>query len=365
MAAIEEISIEEAARDWRAFDEILDARSEAEFAEDHIPGAINLPVLRNAERAEVGTIYVQESRFRARKIGAAMVARNVAQHLETHLADKPGAYAPLVHCWRGGQRSRGMAIILQQIGWRVRVLAGGYRAYRRLVCERLYDSEPGFSAILLEGPTGAGKTEILARLSAMGAPVLDLEALAAHRGSIFGGDPAEPQPSQKAFESRIASALGEAIPEGAGDAALFLEAESSKIGRRLIPPTLWKAMLSAPAIAIEAPVEARARYSLARYAPIAADPARLALLLEKLIPLSGREQVRAWRAMAERGALEALAEDLLRRHYDPAYARSTRERRRPLIGTIRLPDLSPGALDQAAAEAMALASGFPQARAAG
>lgn len=354
MAPMEEVSIEEAARNWRAFDEILDARSESEFAEDHIPGAINLPSLSDAERAKVGTIYVRESRFLARKIGAAMLARNAARHLETHLADKPGDYAPLVHCWRGGQRSRGLAIILEQIGWRVRVLAGGYRAYRRRVTERLYEAEPWFGAVLLEGPTGAGKTEILERLGALGAPALDLEGLAAHRGSIFGGDPARPQPSQKGFESGVLSAL-EAQGAAAAEAPLFMEAESSKIGQRLIPPTLWKAMLAAPAIAIEAPVEARARYSLARYAEIAADPERLTTLLLKLTPLVGRERVAIWRALAEQGAFEELAEDLLRRHYDPAYARSGK-RGRPRLGTVRLRDLSPAELERAAQEVLEIAA---------
>src|SRR5579872_889772 len=169
-----------------AFDAIIDVRSPAEFAEDHVPGAISLPVLDDAERAEVGTIYVQDSRFRARRVGAALVARNVARHLETALADKDGAFRPLVYCWRGGQRSGAMATILSQVGWRTAVLAGGYRTYRRHVKARLYDETPPLKLVLLEGRTGTGKTAVLSRLAARGVQTLDLEGLAEHRGSVFG-----------------------------------------------------------------------------------------------------------------------------------------------------------------------------------
>ena len=122
------------------FDQVIDVRSPAEYAEDHLPGAISLPVLSDAERARVGTIYVQEDRFLARKIGAALVARNAAAHIEGPLADRDGGWRPLVYCWRGGQRSGAFTGILQQIGWRAETIAGGYRSYRRLVVAALYDS---------------------------------------------------------------------------------------------------------------------------------------------------------------------------------------------------------------------------------
>lgn len=346
---IQELTISEAAADWGAFDMVIDVRSPAEFAEDRIPGAVNLPVLDDAERAKVGTIYVQDSRFRARKIGAALVARNVARHLETALADKPGDFAPLVHCWRGGQRSRGMAIILDQIGWRVRTLAGGYKGYRARVVERLYEAEPWFEAVLIDGPTGVGKTELLARLAARGAAVLDLEGIAAHRGSVFGADPSRPQPSQKLFESLLLDRLGAALAAAPPGAPLFLEAESSKIGQRLTPPTLWKAMRAAPAIRLDAPIEARARYSLAAYADVAAEPSRLGHLLEKLIPLVGREQVASWSALAAAGEHLTLAEELMARHYDPSYARSGLRSRR-ILGRVKLAEIGEADLDQAAEE---------------
>ena len=179
-------------------DTIIDVRSPAEFAQDHIPGAINLPVLSDAERAKVGTIYKQDSSFMARKIGAALVAQNAARHLMGPLADKPGGWQPLVYCWRGGQRSGSFATILDQIGWRVQLLQGGYRSYRRLVVEKMYDTPLPHKLTLIEGGTGTAKTRLLHHLGQAGAQVIDLEGLANHRGSLFGARDGG-QPSRKRF----------------------------------------------------------------------------------------------------------------------------------------------------------------------
>ena len=187
-------------------DDIIDVRAPSEFAEDHIPGAINLPALTDEERARVGTIYVQQDRFLARKIGAALVSRNVAAHLEGPLADRDGGWRPMIYCWRGGQRSGSVGIIFDQIGWRVTVLEGGYKAYRRLVVEMLYDRSLGLRIVLIDGGTGTGKTQLLHHLAKGGAQVVDLEGLANHRGSNFGGW-SDGQPAQKMFESRLAEAL--------------------------------------------------------------------------------------------------------------------------------------------------------------
>lgn len=305
------------------FDEVIDVRSPSEFAEDHLPGSVSLPVLDDAERAEVGTIYVQEDKFKARKIGAALVSRNIAAHLKAHFAAKPRDYRPLVLCWRGGQRSGAMALVLEQIGWRVGVLDGGYRAYRRRVVERLYHAEPWFEAVLLGGPTGVGKTEVLRRLAERGWPTLDLEGLARHRGSVFGGQPGPPQPTQKRFEGAVLASL-DAAAAAAGP--VVIEAESSKIGDLLTPPVLWKAMLAAPRLTLEAPLEARARFLTREYASIAEDRAALDGLLLRLTPVCGGAQVDAWRALASAGDLQGLARGLIENHYDPAYRRSARKR---------------------------------------
>lgn len=302
------------------FDDVIDVRSPSEFAEDSVPGSINLPVLSDAERAEVGTIYVQTSKFSAKKLGARLISQNIAGHLGAHLRDKPADYRPLVLCWRGGQRSRSMAIVLSEIGWRAGVLSGGYRAYRRDVARRLYETPAPFAVALIDGPTGVGKTEVLRRLAERGAPVVDLEKLAGHKGSVFGSAPSGGQPSQKAFEGALVAAL-DAARNAAPGRPILMEAESSKIGERIIPPSLWKAMLAAPRVEISAPLAARAEFSAARYGWIAAEPERLAAILDSLAPIVGWETVRRWRSLARVGDLTALAQDLIGAHYDPAYAR--------------------------------------------
>ena len=209
------------------FDDIIDVRSPAEFAEDHVPGAINLPVLSDAERAEVGTVYVQDSPFKARKIGAALVAQNAARHLQGPLADRDGGWRPLIYCWRGGQRSGSFAAILSQIGWRAEVLEGGYKSYRRLVVDSLYERAFPAPVVLLDGNTGTAKTEVIARLPALGVQSIDLEGLANHRGSALGGQGA--QPSQKAFETALAMRVAALDPSR----PVVVEAESSRIRSRL------------------------------------------------------------------------------------------------------------------------------------
>jgi tRNA 2-selenouridine synthase len=332
------------------FDAIIDVRSPGEFADDHVPGALNLPVLDDEERARVGTIYVQESRFLARRIGAALVARNIARHLDGALADRPGSFAPLIYCWRGGQRSGAMATILDQVGWRVTVLAGGYRTYRRRVTAGLYDAEPGVRVVLLDGPTGVAKTDILARLAARGAQVIDLEGLAAHRGSLFGALPDAPQPPQKLFESRLFAALQALDPAR----PVVVEAESSKVGDLNLPPGLWKTMAAAPRIVLTAPVADRARYLLEAYGDIVRDRARLEDILERLPPHHGREQKALWRSLAEAGDYAALAESLIQAHYDPGYARSAKREARASLGEVDLSDLTPASREAAADRILAL-----------
>jgi tRNA 2-selenouridine synthase len=336
------------------FDAIIDARSPGEFAEDHIPGALNLPVLSDAERAEVGTLYVQSSRFLARRVGAAYVAANVSRHLATAMGDWPGSHRVLVYCWRGGMRSNAMAVILAQVGWRTSVLAGGYKTYRRRVSVRLYDGAPLPRVVLLDGPTGSGKTEVLGRLEARGVQTLDLEGLAAHRGSLFGDLPGRPQPSQKLFESRLLAALDRLDPER----PVVVEAESSKVGERMVPPVLWEAMTVAPRIALDAPAPARALYLAGAYADLAEDPARLAEGLARLPDRFGRKQLDDWRRLAREGAFADLALALIEAHYDPAYRRSARAAERPPLRTLALERLDAEGIDSAANELAGVVEGM-------
>ncbi len=303
------------------FDDVIDVRSPAEFAVDHIPGAINLPALSNAERAEVGTIYVQEDPFKARKIGAALVSRNMAAHLQGPLLDKDGAWRPLLYCWRGGQRSGSCSIILKEIGWRAETIEGGYLSYRRMVARALYDAPMPCPVVVIDGGTGTGKTRLLAHLAHQGAQTLDLEAMAQHRGSLFG-PMQDTQPSQKAFESQLAMGLAKLAP----DRPVFVEAESSKIGRLIVPPTLWQAMIAAPSLRLTAPLAARCEHLITAYPDMLCDPDKLEAVLKKLLRYHGHDKVRAWQALATSGEYTALVGELIQTHYDPRYRRFSRDK---------------------------------------
>jgi tRNA 2-selenouridine synthase len=241
-------------------------------------------------------------------------------------------------------RSGAMATILSQIGWRTAVLAGGYKTYRRRVTAKLYDEDLSLACVLLGGPTGSGKTELLARLASCGVQTLDLEAIAAHRGSVFGGFTQCAQPSQKLFESRLLAALDAFDPAR----PILIEAESSKIGDRMIPPALWKIMAAAPRIDVTAPLAERARYLVRAYADMIADLEALDAALAKLPVQISKKTRDAWRALAAQGEFEALAADLLAKHYDSAYDRATRQEERKLLGAIHLAGLAPNDLSSAA-----------------
>ncbi|WP_171228390.1 tRNA 2-selenouridine(34) synthase MnmH [Ruegeria sp. HKCCA4008] len=325
------------------FDTVIDVRSPAEFAEDHLPGAINLPVLNNEERARVGTMYVQESPFLARKLGAALVFRNAANHIEQHLSHHEGRWRPLIYCWRGGQRSGSFTWMLQQIGWRADVIDGGYRTYRRLVNAYLYDDPLPHRLVALDGYTGTAKTELLALLQARGVQVLDLEALANHRGSLLGERPGG-QPSQKAFESALAGALcamHTARP-------VVIEAESSKIGSLILPPSLWNALCAAPRVNITAPLEARAAYLVQAYDDILSDGDRLRDRLSPLRFHRGHEVVDGWMQLIEAGQKQVLTQALMEQHYDPAYAKSRRSRSVEVLADIEIALLNDAGLSEAA-----------------
>jgi tRNA 2-selenouridine synthase len=312
------------------FDDIIDVRAPAEFAEDHLPGAISLPVLDDDERARVGTIYKQVSPFTARKLGAALVARNAARHLEGPLADRPGGWRPLVYCWRGGQRSGSFATILGQIGWRVETLQGGYKAWRQTVVDHVYSAAFPAPVVVIDGNTGSGKTALLAEMARRGHQVVDLEGLARHRGSLFGGL-AGGQPSQRAFERGIALAtlgLDPARP-------VLVEAESSAIGLCRIPAGLWKAMARAPRIEIALEPAARAAFLVGAYPDLVTDPERTAGIIAALRPMHPGERIAEWTALAAAGRFAALAESLMRHHYDPRYARH-RARSSAPVATVAL-----------------------------
>ena len=300
------------------FEEVIDVRSPGEFSEDHFPGAINLPVLSDAERERVGTLYKQVSSFEAKKVGAALVSRNIAQHLEHHFADKPKSYRPLVYCWRGGSRSGSMTHILQKIGFGAMQLEGGYKAYRRHVIAELASLPPRLTYRVVCGPTGSGKSRLLQALASEGAQVLDLEALAAHRGSLLGALPDQSQPPQKSFESAIWFALTRFDPAR----PVFVESESKKIGSLRVPDTLMTAMRASPCVRLEVPLTARVRLLTEDYEHFLDDPETINRQLGYLAPLRGSDTVTAWQALANQQAWDQLVTALLEQHYDPAYFKS-------------------------------------------
>ncbi|MBI1890633.1 MAG: tRNA 2-selenouridine(34) synthase MnmH [Burkholderiales bacterium] len=300
------------------FDTIIDVRSPSEFAEDHIPGAINCPVLDDDERARVGTLYKQVGAFEAKKVGAALVARNIARHIDTLFHDKPRGWKPLVYCWRGGNRSGSMAHILAKIGWPAIQLDGGYKEYRRHVSAALPGVAANLNFQVICGTTGSGKSRLLQTLAAQGAQVLDLEQLACHRGSVLGNLPSEPQPSQKNFESRIWQILRHFSPQ----APVFVESESKKVGQLRVPDELMEKMRSSPCVSLQLSQSNRIKLLMEDYEHFVANPSALNTQLECLLQLHGREKINRWKEMAIAGNMEALVDELLTQHYDPAYLRS-------------------------------------------
>lgn len=300
------------------FDTIIDVRSPSEFAEDHLPGAINCPVLDDEERIRIGTLYKQVNAFEAKKLGAAIVARNIAQHIESQFIGYPRDWGPLVYCWRGGNRSSAMAHILARIGWPVMQLDGGYKEYRRHVITALNDLPPNFSYRVFCGPTGSGKSRFLQVLASQGAQVLDLEQLAKHRGSLLGHLPSTAQPSQKAFES----AIWQTLRKFDSSCPVFIESESKKVGDLRVPDTLMATMRASPCITLALSLQDRVKLLMQDYSHFVTNPAMLNTQISCLIPIHGREKIERWHALALGGDIEPLVRELLCEHYDPSYTRS-------------------------------------------
>jgi tRNA 2-selenouridine synthase len=312
------ISAVDAIAQLEGFDTVIDARSESEHAEDRLPGAVNWPSLNDAERQQVGTQYAQVSPFEARKHGAVLVARNIARHLEAEVAGRERHWRPLVYCWRGGQRSGALAAVLDQIGFSVQVLDGGYQAFRRAVLAELPALPQRLSFRVLCGQTGSAKSRLLLALQAQGEQVLDLEALACHRGSVLGPLPGCPQPSQKAFETQIWQSLRRFDPAR----PVFAEGESRTIGRLRLPEDLLAALRAAPCLQVQMPLAARVDFLIQDYAHFVDDPESFCERLVALKELRGAAVIERWQARARAGAVAEVVQDLLQQHYDPVYARS-------------------------------------------
>jgi tRNA 2-selenouridine synthase len=300
------------------FDAIIDVRSPSEFALDHIPGAINCPVLNDDERVTVGTLYKQQSSFEARKLGAALVAKNIARHLEERFHAMPKEWKPMVYCWRGGNRSGSMSLIFAKVGWPAMQLDGGYKEYRRSVVAELEQLPQPLHFRAICGTTGSGKSRLLGYLAKAGAQVLDLEQLAAHRGSVLGGLPSDPQPSQKMFETR----LWQTLRSFSTERVIYVESESKKIGDLRVPDALILKMRASPCVSLQISTADRVKLLIEDYPHLVEDSGLLGQQLSHLVALHGHEKINGWKALAESGNTAAVVEALLVEHYDPAYLRS-------------------------------------------
>lgn len=334
-----------------SFSTIIDARSPAEFALDRLPGAVNWPSLNDEERARVGTLYKQTSPFEARKLGAALVARNIARHIEQHALDKPKAWQPLLYCWRGGHRSGALALVLGQIGFRIHLVEGGYKAFRQAMLADLPAQVARLRYRVLCGPTGSGKTRLLQALREAGAQVLDLEALASHRASVLGLIPGQPQPTQKQFEMRVWHSLRHLD----GARPVYVEAESKKVGNVTLPDALINAMRASECLRVELPEDERVALLLEDYPFFVQDREFFCQRLDTLTALRGRTVVQGWQAQIAAGQTEAVVRELLALHYDPGYAASTQRNfaRFSQARHLPLPDRSPASMAAASARLLA------------
>jgi tRNA 2-selenouridine synthase len=318
--SVDRITAQEALARLADFSTIIDARSEGEYAEDHLPGAVNWPSLNDEERKIVGTRYKQISQFEAKKLGAALVAKNIAAHIQREVLDKPREWQPLVYCWRGGKRSGSLALILDQIGFKVTLVDGGYKAFRAALVADLPQLAARHSYQVVCGTTGSGKTRLLQALQAQGAQVLDLEALANHRSSVLGLIPGVPQPSQKAFDSLIWAALRSFDPAR----PVYIESESKKVGNVAVPEGLIAAMRAAPCLQLDLAEDERVALLLEDYDFFVRDIAFFCERLGALTEARGKDTVQDWQARARSGDVASVVRELLVRHYDPVYLQSMR-----------------------------------------
>lgn len=345
------ITAEDALQRLDEFDTIIDARSEDEYAEDHLPGAVNWPTLNNQQRHEIGTTYKQVNAFEAKKRGAAIAARNISDHIEREVIDKPKDWKPLAYCWRGGKRSGSLSLILSEIGFRVTLVEGGYKAFRNALLADIPRLAPRLDWRVICGTTGSGKTRLLQALRDSGAQVLDLEALANHRSSVLGAIPGVAQPSQKQFDTRIWDALRRLDPRR----PVYVESESKKVGNVAVPAALIEAMRAAPCLNLVLPDAERVALLLEDYDFFVQDRELFCERLDALTELKGRQVVAGWQQAVRSGHIDDVVRDLLLSHYDPVYLQSMARNFKQYAQAreLRPRDRSVAAMRQLAAEMVA------------
>jgi len=301
-----------------SFDLVIDVRSPAEFALDHIPGSVNFPVLNNDERAQIGTLYKQVSPFAAKKLGAALVSKNIAEHIKNHLLELPREWHPLIYCWRGGERSGAFTHILNRIGWKAMQLEGGYQGFRRTVIDGLEADAKAFTFQVICGMTGSGKTRVLQEIGELGVQILDLEGIAVHRGSVLGNEPNIDQPSQKGFETTLWNALRKLDPSK----PIFVESESKKVGGLHIPDALMEKIRNGACIELRSSTQTRVSWLIREYHHFLTGTDNFKDKLALLTAHYGKVQIAKWNEAIDAGNFPELVEELLVKHYDPSYQSS-------------------------------------------
>lgn len=312
------ITAEEVLQRLDEFDVVIDARSESEFAEDHLPGAVNWPTLNDEERRLIGTTYKQVNAFEAKKRGAAMAARNISDHINRDVIDKPKDWKPLTYCWRGGKRSGSLSLVLDQIGFRVTIIEGGYKAFRAALVLDIARLAGLFDFRVVCGTTGSGKTRLLHALSSVGAQVLDLEALASHRSSVLGAIPGQAQPTQKRFDTLVWDALRRLDPAR----PVFVESESKKVGNVAVPLALIEAMRASACLNLTLPDEERVALLMEDYDFFVRNTEQFCDRLDALTEIRGKVVVEGWKASVRVCQIEPVVRELLTLHYDPVYVQS-------------------------------------------
>lgn len=303
---------------------IIDVRSPSEFAAESIPDALNIPLLSDAERVTIGITYKCEGDLVARRHALAIIAPRIPQIIEEIHSHKEHARAIVVHCWRGGLRSEAVSSVLSIAGIPSYRLTGGYKAWRNMVLKDIVDGRFEFAPIVLYGFTGAGKTALLKELSRRHHQVLDLEAIANHRGSTFGGMGLGEQPSQKNFEA----ALWNQLKRLDASKPVFIEAESRKLGKLSLPNQILKKIKESPAILLESSIQARASRIADEYLN-ACESSEIAIrgaisMLSRLTEALGKSRVEEISHALNKGLIEEAVKTLLADYYDPLYSKSIR-----------------------------------------
>lgn len=295
----------------------VDVRSEMEFREATIPGSINIPLLNDEERVRVGTIYKQKGQDFAKRQGLEIISPKLFDMLNVYdNLVRPGKKV-ILFCWRGGMRSRFVAFMLDMMGFDVYRVNGGYKEYRRFV-NRYLNRDLLHRAVVLHGLTGVGKTLVLKKLEAMGVPVLDLEGLAVHRGSVYGKVGLPPSPSQKMFEGLVFKGLKEAEQNG----LFIVECESRRLGNILVPTTIMNVMKKGYKVILYAPLKIRIQRSLQEYFNEDDKEKNINQLIKatgSLIKYLGTKNIQMLHELIVTGQVDKAVEFLLVKYYDPLY----------------------------------------------